>query len=163
MKDKNAKASIWQHASLIMLMVYLASTLLMNLGLLFGQLLENDLENTFLVKYDEYIIRICYTFRVQLTDGVFLSPVSDPQLDRVRLITVIVTLVMCVVLMYLATLIYKPFAKPVIILFAILLFLDFIASIIFMAHPMWLALSLKAVLIILLLLALGSLKSSKTN
>ena len=163
MKNKNTKASVFQHASVIMLMVYLASTFLMNLGLLFGQLLENDLDNTFLVKYDEYIMRICYTFRVQLTDGVFMRPVSDPQLDRVRLITVIITLVMCVVLMYLATLIYKPFAKPVIILFVVLVFVDFIASIIFMVYPMWLALSLRAVLIILLLLSLGSLKTTKTD
>lgn len=161
MKNKKIKASIWQHASVVMLMVYLASTLLMNLGMLIGQCFKNG--EAFLSKFDSFIFYVCFVFRICLTDCAFLSPASTPQLDRVRLITVIVTLIMCVVLMYLATLIYKPFAKPVILLFVTLIFLDFIASIIFMVYPMWLALSLKAVLIVLLLLALGSLKTTKTN
>ncbi|MBQ8539824.1 MAG: hypothetical protein IJ433_09265 [Ruminococcus sp.] len=162
MKDKNAKASIWQHASVVMLMVYLASTFLMNLGMLIGQCLQSNEEFFENSVFYNLIFEVCYVFRICLTDCAFLSPASTPQLERIRLITVIVTLVVCLVLMYLATLIYKPCAKPVILIFAILLFLDFIASIIFMVYPMWVALSLKAVLIVLLLLALGSLKTTKT-
>ena len=161
MKNKRTKASIWQHASVVMLMVYLASTFLMNLGMLIGQCFRSG--EAFLSRFDGFLFNVCYVFRICLTDCAFLSPASTPQLERVRLITVAVTLFVCVVLMYLATLIYKPFAKPVILFFVTLVFLDFIASIIFMVYPMWVALSLKAVLIVLLLLALGSLKTTKTE
>lgn len=162
MKNKKIKASIWQHASVVMLMVYLTSTLLANISLIISLVSEYS-EDSFLCTLGEFIISVCYVFRICLTDCIFLMPASDPQLDNSRLITVIVTLVVVILLMYLATLIYKPFAKPVIILFVVLVFVDFIASIIFMVYPMWLALSLRAVLIILLLLSLGSLKTTKTN
>lgn len=161
MKNKKIKASIWQHASVVMLMVYLASTFLMNLGMLIGQCFQNG--EVFLSKLDGFVFNVCYVFRICLTDCIFLMPASDPQLDNSRLITVIVTLVVVILLVYLATLIYKPFAKPVILLFVALVFVDFIASIIFMVYPMWVALSLRAVLIMLLLLALGSLKTTKTD
>ncbi len=159
MKSNRTKASIWQHASVVMLMVYFVSTFLINLCMLIGQCFKNS--EAFLSKLDGFIFEVCYTFRICLTDCAFLRPVSDPQLDKIRMITVIVTLIACVVLMYLATLIYKKYAKTVIKIFVVLVFLDFIASIVFMVYLLWLVLVLKALLILFLLLALGTAKNTE--
>ncbi|MBQ8860745.1 MAG: hypothetical protein IJ015_05375 [Ruminococcus sp.] len=158
MKSNRIKASIWQHASVVMLMLYLVSTFLMNLCMLIGECFKNI--EAFLSKLVDFVFEACYVFRICLTDCAFLRPVSDPQLDNTRMVTVIVTLVACICLMYLATLIYKKCAKTVIKLFIVLVFLDFIATVIFMVYPLWLSLSLKALLILVLLLALGTAKNT---
>lgn len=145
-------------------MWYLGSTFLINFFMLIEYLFEDQVvlaEGSLLNSVIEYIYGLCLIFRICLTDCVFLRPASDPQLDTTRLITHTVTVLVCLGLMYLATLIYKKSAKTVIKIFAVLVFLDFIASIIFMIYTMWLALSLKAVLIILLLLSMGSAETQE--
>lgn len=147
---KKAKASIWQHLSFVVLMWYLTSTFILNAFFFVKEDVFNSVIDT--------IYEICYVFRICITDFVFLRPTATSGEQTTRTIVVIVTLVLCLLLMYLATLIYKKHSKTIIQLFIVLVFVDFIATILFMVVPMWLALSLKAILIIFLFLAMATAK-----
>lgn len=150
MKTKT-KASVWQHLSFAMLVWYLASTFILNLFFF----VKEDKFNSFF----EMVYEICYVFRICLTDFVFLSRVSNDQTQITRIIVVVATLLICLLLIFLATLIYKKCTKTVIKCFLVLVFVDFVATIIFMINPIWLALALKAVLIIFLFLAMATART----
>ena len=150
MKTKT-KASVWQHLSFAMLVWYLASTFILNLFFF----VKEDKFNSFF----EMVYEICYVFRICLTDFVFLSRVSNDQTQITRIIVVVATLLICLLLIFLATLIYKKCTKTVIKGFLVLVFVDFVATIIFMINPIWLALALKAVLIIFLFLAMATVRT----
>lgn len=150
MKTKT-KASVWQHLSFAMLVWYLASTFILNLFFF----VKEDKFNSFF----EMVYEICYVFRICLTDFVFLSRVSNDQTQITRIIVVVATLLICLLLIFLATLIYKKCTKTVIKGFLVLVFVDFVATIIFMINPIWLALALKAVLIIFLFLAMATART----
>ena len=150
MKTKT-KASVWQHLSFAMLVWYLASTFILNLFFF----VKEDKFNSFF----EMVYEICYVFRICLTDFVFLSRVSNDQTQITRIIVVVATLLICLLLIFLATLIYKKCTKTVIKGFLVLVFVDFVATIIFMINPIWLALALKAILIIFLFLAMATART----
>lgn len=150
MKTKT-KASVWQHLSFAMLVWYLASTFILNLFFF----VKEDKFNSFF----EMVYEICYVFRICLTDFVFLSRVSNDQTQITRIVVVVATLLICLLLIFLATLIYKKCTKTVIKGFLVLVFVDFVATIIFMINPIWLALALKAVLIIFLFLAMATART----
>ncbi|MBQ6626951.1 MAG: hypothetical protein IIX27_06640 [Ruminococcus sp.] len=150
MKTKT-KASVWQHLSFAMLVWYLASTFILNLFFF----VKEDKFNSFF----EMVYEICCVFRICLTDFVFLSRVSNDQTQITRIIVVVATLLICLLLIFLATLIYKKCTKTVIKGFLVLVFVDFVATIIFMINPIWLALALKAVLIIFLFLAMATVRT----
>lgn len=163
-KEKLKDKSIWQHVSFVMIACMMLSTIIIMVLMMVSSKLENGVDG---MASDSFlygvVYEICYAYRLCIADFAFLNLGNTAKVITTKYVAATIMILVSFVLMLLSTSIYRKSARTVIKIFLAIVLVDFIATIVFMAYMYSITLVLKALLIIVLLLALCSINKKEAQ
>ncbi len=131
MKNKNVKASVWQHISFIMMALMLTNTAVCYSGVI----LENITSSLNYGVIEEFIFTVCYNYRFMITDVFLMDLDPSVQMQQRNFVIEVSVFFISIFLIVFALGLYKSWGKFVAVGFIVLISINIFVSFILVFAP----------------------------
>ncbi len=159
---KKTKASVWQHISVVTLICMLFNAAILYATFIAEYIKAGSTDSLYDTFLGDFIDGFCFNYRFMITDVFLMDYEVTGQIAHRHFVIEIVVVVVCLLLIFLATRLYTSWAKPIATVFIVLVSVNMLLSFLLLFVPHVLILTAVHILLIVAL-SLTIVHTNKTK
>lgn len=159
---RNKKHSVWQHISVVTLICMLFNAAILYATFIAEYIKAGSTDSLYDTFLGDFIDGFCFNYRFMITDVFLMDYEVTEQIAQRHFVIEIVVVVVCLLLIFLATRLYKTHAKPIATVFIVLVSVNMLFSFLLLFVPHVLILTAVHILLIVAL-SLTIVHTNKTK